>query len=151
MMLMTICNSTSRRFGALFWPYWAPGTRVPHIHPCRQNTQIHKIFLKLKKKHKIRHNAVPYKNLRDTSIVYYLNQFSIYISKHFLISLWWKCQDPFFKFLKHTLDPAVSITLLCNGTHSFWISSHCGLDFSISVFPVSLLPSSLPSLWWPPF
>lgn len=48
--LVTICNSTSRRFGDLLWPSWVPGTRVAHIHPCRQNTHIHKNKVKNKLK-----------------------------------------------------------------------------------------------------
>lgn len=33
----SICNSDSSRFRALFWPLWASGTHMEHIHACRQN------------------------------------------------------------------------------------------------------------------
>jgi hypothetical protein len=38
-----ICDSRFREFDTLFWPPWALGMQVVHIHKYRQNAHTHKI------------------------------------------------------------------------------------------------------------
>jgi hypothetical protein len=42
--LETVCNSSCRVSGALFWPFQVPDLHVVYIHTCRQNTHTHKII-----------------------------------------------------------------------------------------------------------